>query len=65
MYNMCIFLSYFCIYWKRNPFNMYKCDKIDCEIITLLLEDGRMPASDIARRINGMRKTTTSIVPMV
>jgi DNA-binding Lrp family transcriptional regulator len=42
---------------------MYKSDKIDYEIITLLLEDGRMPASDIARRINGMRKTTTSILP--
>jgi Lrp/AsnC family transcriptional regulator, regulator for asnA, asnC and gidA len=33
---------------------MYKIDKIDYEIITLLLEDGRMPASDIARRINGV-----------
>jgi hypothetical protein len=63
MYNMCIFLSYFCIYWKRNPFNMYKSDKIDYEIISLLLEYGRMPVLDIVRRINDLRKTTTSIVP--
>lgn len=30
---------------------MYKNDKIDFEIIELLMEDGRMPAAEIARRI--------------
>jgi Lrp/AsnC family transcriptional regulator for asnA, asnC and gidA len=30
---------------------MYKIDKIDIEIVNLLHEDGRMPASEIARRI--------------
>lgn len=33
---------------------MYKIDNIDYQIITLLLEDGRMPASEIARHINGV-----------
>lgn len=33
---------------------MYKIDNIDYQIITLLLEDGRMPASEIARQINGV-----------
>lgn len=30
---------------------MYKIDKIDCAIVDLLMDDGRMPASEIARRI--------------
>ena len=30
---------------------MSKIDKIDLEIVNLLMEDGRMPASEIARRI--------------
>ena len=30
---------------------MYKIDKIDIEIVNLLLEDGRMSASEIARQI--------------
>lgn len=30
---------------------MYEIDKIDLKIVNLLLEDGRMPASEIARRI--------------
>lgn len=30
---------------------MYNFDKIDIKIVNLLLEDGRMPASEIARRI--------------
>ena len=30
---------------------MYEIDKIDVKIVNLLLEDGRMPASEIARRI--------------
>jgi len=28
---------------------MYKIDKIDCEIVNVLMKDGRTPASDIAR----------------
>ncbi len=30
---------------------MYNFDKIDIKIVNLLLEDGRMPASELARRI--------------
>jgi Lrp/AsnC family transcriptional regulator for asnA, asnC and gidA len=30
---------------------MYKTDKTDLQIIELLMEDGRMPAAEIARRI--------------
>jgi Lrp/AsnC family transcriptional regulator for asnA, asnC and gidA len=30
---------------------MYNFDKIDIKIVNLLLEDGRMPASEIARRL--------------
>ena len=30
---------------------MYKIDKLDKIIVNLLMEDGRMPASDIARRV--------------
>ena len=30
---------------------MYNFDKVDIKIVNLLLEDGRMPASEIARRI--------------
>ena len=30
---------------------MYNFDKIDIKIVNLLLEDGRMPASEIARRM--------------
>ena len=33
---------------------MYKIDKIDVKIVNLLLEDGRMPASEIARQIEGI-----------
>ncbi len=33
---------------------MYEFDKIDIKIVNLLLEDGRMPASEIARRIDGI-----------
>ncbi len=31
---------------------MYEIDKIDVKIVNLLLEDGRMPASEIARRLD-------------
>jgi Lrp/AsnC family transcriptional regulator for asnA, asnC and gidA len=33
---------------------MYEIDKVDIEIINLLMEDGRMPASEMARRIGGI-----------
>lgn len=33
---------------------MYKIDKVDYEIITLLLKDGRMPASKIAQHIGNV-----------
>jgi Lrp/AsnC family transcriptional regulator for asnA, asnC and gidA len=33
---------------------MYKIDKTDIEIVNLLLEDGRMSASEIARQIEGV-----------
>ncbi len=33
---------------------MYEIDKTDIEIINLLMEDGRMPASEMARRIGGI-----------
>lgn len=33
---------------------MYEFDKIDVKIVNLLLDDGRMPASEIARRIEGI-----------
>lgn len=34
----------------QNQINMYKTDEIDLQIIELLMEDGRMPAAEIARR---------------
>jgi Lrp/AsnC family transcriptional regulator for asnA, asnC and gidA len=40
-----------CRFRKKNQINMYNFDKIDIKIVNLLLEDGRMPASEIARRI--------------
>jgi Lrp/AsnC family transcriptional regulator for asnA, asnC and gidA len=33
---------------------MYEIDNIDKKIINLLMEDGRMPASEMARRIGGI-----------
>ena len=33
---------------------MYNFDKLDIRIVNLLLEDGRMPASEIARRIENI-----------
>src|SRR5215211_232613 len=40
-----------CKFRKKNWTNMYNFDKIDIKIVNLLLEDGRMPASEIARRM--------------
>lgn len=33
---------------------MYKIDKIDQKIVDCLMEDGRMPAAEIARRVGGV-----------
>jgi Lrp/AsnC family transcriptional regulator for asnA, asnC and gidA len=33
---------------------MYKIDKIDLEIINLLMEDGRMPSAEVARRAGNL-----------
>jgi Lrp/AsnC family transcriptional regulator, regulator for asnA, asnC and gidA len=33
---------------------MYEIDRTDIEIVNLLMEDGRMPASEIARRVGGI-----------
>jgi Lrp/AsnC family transcriptional regulator for asnA, asnC and gidA len=33
---------------------MYETDSIDLQIVELLMEDGRMPAAEIARRIGGI-----------
>lgn len=40
-----------CRFRKENKINMYNFDKIDVRIVNLLLEDGRMPASEVARRL--------------
>jgi Lrp/AsnC family transcriptional regulator for asnA, asnC and gidA len=41
---------------KRQNYreHMYEIDKFDKKIINLLMEDGRMPASEIARQIGGI-----------
>lgn len=40
-----------CRFRKRINYKMYNFDKIDVKIVNLLLDDGRMPASEVARRI--------------
>lgn len=40
-----------CLFRKYIGFIMYNFDKIDIKIVNILLEDGRKPASEIARRI--------------
>ncbi len=40
-----------CRFRKNINKKMYNFDKIDVKIVNLLLEDGRMPASEVARRI--------------
>ena len=42
------------VFGKYNCHKMYKIDIIDVKIVNLLLKDGRMSASEIARRINGI-----------
>ena len=46
-----VYLRNLCRFRKVNQRIMYNFDKIDIKIVNLLLEDGRMPASEIARRI--------------
>lgn len=41
----------FCLFRKQNSIIMYNFDKADIKIVNLLLDDGRMPASEVARRI--------------
>ena len=38
----------------NNKMNMSKIDKIDVQIVGLLMQDGRMPATIIAHRIGGI-----------
>ena len=39
---------------RKYPHHMYEIDKTDIKIINLLMEDGRMPASEMARRIGAI-----------
>ena len=39
---------------------MSEIDKIDLEIVKLLMQDGRMPAAEIARQVGATRQTTLS-----
>ncbi|HEX6271155.1 MAG TPA: Lrp/AsnC family transcriptional regulator [Anaerolineales bacterium] len=46
-----VYLHTYCHFRKENTLFMYNFDKIDVKIVNLLLEDGRMSASEIARQI--------------
>lgn len=46
-----VYWAYPCRFRKENNSDMYNFDKIDVKIVNLLLEDGRMPASEVARRL--------------
>src|SRR6266542_3602041 len=46
-----VYLQTICRFRKKTWIIMYNFDKIDIKIVNLLLEDGRLPASEIARRI--------------
>lgn len=37
---------------------MYKIDTIDCQIVNLLMEDGRMSAAQVARRVGNISERT-------
>lgn len=37
-----------------------KLDRVDCEIIALLNEDGRMPSAEIARRLGNVSARTVT-----
>ena len=49
-----VYLGNLCHFRKEIRLFMYNFDKIDVKIVNLLLEDGRMPASEIARRIGNI-----------
>jgi Lrp/AsnC family transcriptional regulator for asnA, asnC and gidA len=44
----------YCRNRKQKTGKMYKIDNIDIKIVDLLMEDGRMACSEIARRIGGV-----------
>lgn len=46
-----VYCVHSCRFRKENKSKMYNFDKIDVKIVNLLLEDGRMPASEVARRL--------------
>lgn len=46
-----VYLHAYCHFRKEKTLFMYNFDKIDVKIVNLLLEDGRMSASEIARQI--------------
>ena len=46
-----VYLRGGCRFRKEMGQNMYNFDKIDIKIVNLLLDDGRMPASELARRM--------------
>ena len=46
-----VYLRNLCRFRKNLLKNMYNFDKTDIKIVNLLLDDGRMPASEVARRI--------------
>ena len=46
-----VYLQSLCRFRKRKRVFMYNFDKIDVRIVNILLEDGRMPAAEIARHI--------------
>jgi Lrp/AsnC family transcriptional regulator for asnA, asnC and gidA len=39
---------------KEYSADMYEIDRTDIQIVNLLMDDGRMPASEIARRVGGI-----------
>src|SRR4030095_10567439 len=51
LHPLCINWLTLCLFRKWIRLIMYEFDKIDVKIVNLLLDDGRMPASEIARRI--------------
>ena len=46
-----VYYPHSCRFRKKTTQKMYNFDKTDIRIVNLLLEDGRMPASEIARRL--------------
>ena len=46
------------VFGNDNRTIMSKIDKIDVEIVNLLMEDGRMSAAEISRRVGGITERT-------